>query len=244
MALTIQSNLQWAGQGMERPEAFLFDMDGLLLDSERVYRDVAIELMRPMGFDHAQAEAHFMTLVGNSGPEGLRRIAAFAGSRERAVAFNDAMHAGVKAALETHVPLRPMVREALAALARQGARMAVVTSTHGANARRHLAHSGLLDHFEFVVAGDEVRANKPDPAPYLQAAEFFGMDPRHCAAFEDSDPGTTSAVTAGCHTTQIPDLRPIGQALPDLGQRVAPNLWAALEGLGVLKGSESSLTQS
>ena len=225
---------------MDTPAAFLFDMDGLLLDSERVYRDVAVALMRPMGFDPVQAEAHFMTLVGNSGAEGLRRITTFAGSQESALTFNDAMHAGVQAALEAHVPLRPMVREALAALAVQGARMAVVTSTHGANARRHLAHSGLLDYFEFVVAGDEVRANKPDPAPYLQAADLLGMDPRHCAAFEDSDPGTTSAVTAGCQTTQIPDLRPVGQALPDLGQRIAPNLWEALEGLGVLKGAESS----
>jgi len=226
---------------MERPEAFLFDMDRLLLDSERVYRDVAIELMRPMGFDHEQAEAHFMTLVGNSGAEGLRRIMAFAGLQENAIAFNEAMHAGVKAALEVHVPLRPMVRKTLGALAGQGARMAVVTSTHGANARRHLRHCGLDEYFEFVVAGDEVPANKPDPAPYLQAADLFGMDPRRCAAFEDSDPGTMSAVAAGCRTTQIPDLRPIGQALPELGQRIAPNLWAALEGLGVLSGAESSL---
>ncbi len=219
---------------MNYPKAFLFDMDGLLLDSERVYRDVAIGLMRPMGYQDTEAEAHFLTLVGTSGAEGLRRIEVFAGSPSRARAFNDAMHAGVAHALAAHVPLRPTVRETLGALTANGARMAVVTSTHGANARRHLAHAGLLDLFEFVVAGDEVRANKPDPAPYLQAADIFGLDPRTCAAFEDSDPGTTAAVTAGCVTTQIPDLRPADLALPDLGQRIAPNLWAALSGLGVL----------
>lgn len=230
---------QQVRRGMTFPAAFLFDMDGLLLDSERVYRDVAIRLMADMGFDRPEAEAHFLTLVGNSGAEGLRRVRAFAGSHDSAVAFNAAMHAGVSASLDTHVPLRPMVRETLAALAGQGARMAVVTSTHGANARRHLTHAGLLDLFEFVVGGDEVRANKPDPAPYVQAADALGLDPRHCAAFEDSDPGTTAAVRAGCVTTQIPDLRPVGLALPDLGQRVAPNLWAALQGLGVLKAHET-----
>ena len=219
---------------MNTPAAFLFDMDGLLLDSERVYRSVALELMRPLGFDPAEAEAHFMTIVGNSGAEGLRRIRAFTGSQESAEAFNAAMHAGVRRSLAAHVPLRPMVRESLVALADMGARMAVVTSTHGSPARQHLAEAGLIGFFECVVAGDEVKANKPDPAPYLQAAETLGIDPRSCAAFEDSDAGTTSAAGAGCVTTQIPDMRPVGLPLPDVGQRVAPDLWAALHGLGVL----------
>lgn len=218
--------------------AFLFDMDGLLLDSERVYRDVAVSLICPMGYDLDTAEAHFLTLVGTSGAEGLQRMGAFAGSHDKAIVFRDAMHAGVQQALKAHVPLRPMVRETLSALAQRNARMAVVTSTHGAHARRHLAQADVLDHFEFVLGGDEVAANKPDPAPYLQAALLLGVDPQECAAFEDSDPGTTAAVRAGCVTTQIPDLRPVGLAFPDLGQRIAPDLWSALNGLGVLKAAE------
>ena len=111
--------------------------------------------------------------------------------------------------------------------------MAVVTSTNRAPALAHLEHAGLLDYFELVVGGDEVSANKPDPAPYLQAAAALGVDPTQCAAFEDSDLGTQAAVSAGCLTTQIPDLRP-PVPLPALGQKVAANLVEAMQNLGLL----------
>jgi beta-phosphoglucomutase-like phosphatase (HAD superfamily) len=120
------------------------------------------------------------------------------------------------------------VAEVLTDLAGQGARMAVVTSTLGDRARHHLEVAGLLGHVEFVLGGDEVRATKPDPAPYLQAAERLGVNPNHSAAFEDSDRGIAAAVAAGCHAVQIPDLRPVDKPLPDLGQMVARTLAEAV----------------
>ena len=109
--------------------------------------------------------------------------------------------------------------------------MAVVTSSHRVNALHHLEIAGLAHHFELVVAGDEVPANKPDPAPYLQAAAALGIDPRACAAFEDSDPGIASATRAGCIAFQIPDMRPKNVPLPMLGQRTATNLAEAVAAL-------------
>ena len=132
------------------------------------------------------------------------------------------------------VPLKDHVPEVLEALRGQGARMAVVTSTYGEPARQHLQHAGIFEYFEQVKAGDEVSANKPDPAPYREAAEALGVDPKDFVAFEDSDLGTQAAVAAGCLTYQIPDLRPAGKALPDLGQKVRPNLRAALIDLGLI----------
>ncbi len=213
---------------MAKFAAYLFDMDGLLLDSERVYQDVAVSLLRDMGFDSATAEAEFLTLVGNSGARALARITEIVGDQDKAVVFNTAMHAGVRDSLASHVPLRPKARESLEHLAGQGARMAVVTSTHGHAARQHLKSAGLIDFFDSVTGGDEVSANKPHPAPYLEAAAGLGVDPHECAAFEDSDPGITAAITAGCTGVQIPDLRPVGVPLPQLGQHIAPDLWSAL----------------
>jgi HAD superfamily hydrolase (TIGR01509 family) len=112
--------------------------------------------------------------------------------------------------------------------------MAVVTSTGRARARRHLDEAGLLHHFHDVVGGDEVPANKPDPAPYLEAARRLKVDPSRAAAFEDSDQGTAAAIAAGCVTVQIPDLRPPGRPMPRIGQHVAGDLRAAFDLLGLL----------
>ena len=214
--------------------AFLFDMDGLLLDSERVYCDIAADLMLPMGFAPDHARAQVLTLVGKSGVGSLNRLREILGPDADIEAFHSTWHGRVRETLEENVPVKATVRDSLTALAGAGARMSVVTSTHRANALHHLEKAELAEFFELVVAGDEVPANKPDPAPYLQAAAALGLDPRHCVAFEDSDPGTTAAVRAGCRTTQIPDMRPPDHPLPDLGQHVAPDLWAALCALGVL----------
>ncbi|MFY0680221.1 MAG: HAD family phosphatase [Thalassovita sp.] len=210
------------------PQAYLFDMDGLLLDTERVALRSFLKAIEGSGVPLATAEPFFMTLVGTSVAHSNQMMDAFLPSSLDADQVRADWDRHFAAELAQGVPLRPTVRETLAALAGQGARMAVVTSTKGRNARAHLDHAGLLAHFDFVVGGDEVVANKPDPAPYLKAAAEFGFDPQDCAAFEDSDKGIAAAMAAGCHAVQIPDLRPEGTALPKLGQMLAKDLAEAV----------------
>lgn len=210
------------------PQAYLFDMDGLLLDSERLALTSFLDTVEPLGVARGRAAPFFLTLVGTSSEttnEMLRGFLPQELAPEEVIAlwrqnFDHALHAGV--------PVKAGVRAVLQELSGQGAVMAVVTSTLGARARAHLAQADLLQHFQVVIGGDEVRATKPDPAPYLQAAEVLGKDPRCCAAFEDSDRGIAAAVAAGCHAVQVPDLRPAGLALPDLGQMVAASLPEAI----------------
>lgn len=213
---------------MTPPAAYLFDMDGLLLDSERVFLAQAFRLLEPTGRTRDDIHAFFLTMVGSGGAESIRRLTEYLGDVAAAEAFYTTWHEGVTEALEQGVALRPTVRRTLAALSKQGCRMAVVTSTHGHRARHHLTTADLLKYFEIVTGGDEVSANKPDPTPYLDTAAALGLDPRHCAAFEDSDRGITSAMAAGCRGVQIPDMRPADLPLPDLGQGVASDLWQAV----------------
>lgn len=217
---------------MTKFAAYLFDMDGLLLDTERLFCDIAVEMLVPHGFVPHEIKAHFLTLVGSSGAESTRKLSAFLAGKLDSAHFHNAWHDNLRQRLEDHVPLRPTVLTCLDHLAGQGARMAVVTSTHGHAARHHLKTAGLLHYFESVTGGDEVSATKPDPAPYREAAAGLGVDPRDCAAFEDSDPGTASATKAGCRVVQIPDLRPVDKPLPDLGQLIAGDLWAAVHAVG------------
>lgn len=211
------------------PEAYLFDMDGLLLDSERVAMSSFLDTVVPKGIALAQAEPFFLTLVGTSAATTNAMLLEFLPTALKPAEIIEEWRANFYAAIAAHLPVKDGVAEVLAGLAGQGARMAVVTSTMGDRARHHLEVAGLLGHVEFVLGGDEVRATKPDPAPYLQAAERLGVDPRRCAAFEDSDRGIAAAVAAGCHAVQVPDLRPFGKPLPDLGQMVAGTLAEAVQ---------------
>jgi len=216
-------------------DALLFDMDGLLLDTERVALDTFVALATPLGLDAATAELEFLHLVGTSYAVTEDRVAALFPNHNATQLMQD-WSAAMDKTLADAVPLRPHVAELVPKLAALGRPMAVVTSTQGDRARAHLDHAGLLPHFNRVLGGDEVRANKPDPAPYLEAAAALGVTPTRAAAFEDSDRGVTAAVAAGCHTVQIPDLRPPGQPLPDLGQAVARDLRYATQILGLFSG--------
>lgn len=211
-------------------------MDGLLLDSEREFMESLIEIGMPVGFSRAQLETFFKTLVGTSVSVTSSKLATFLPNGIDVTDFETRWRSANAERRGGAIPLRPTVQDVLPALARAGHRMAVVTSTKRAPALEHLKHAGLLDYFELVVGGDEVSANKPDPAPYLQAARELRVDVKRCAAFEDSDLGSRAAVAAGCVTTQIPDLRP-SEPLPELGQRIAPDLQTAVVNLGLLEAS-------
>ena len=219
---------------MTKPAAFLFDMDGLLLDTERLFLQSFLKLTGQIGIPSTVAEPFFMTLVGTSSKTTSIRLAELLPNGVDPRAFETKWRDMHAQNVSKGAPLKPYVKDVLGSLADQQARMAVVTSTYGEPARHHLQHAGIFEYFEQVKAGDEVSANKPDPAPYREAAEALGVDPNDCVAFEDSDLGTQAAVAAGCLTYQIPDLRPAGKALPDLGQKVRPNLRAALIDLGLI----------
>lgn len=214
---------------MTEPLAYLFDMDGLLLDSERVAQGCFVETVVGFGIAPDRAEAFFRTLIGTSVAEGERMTRDFLPDHVPAAEVERQWNAAYEARIAGGVPLRPTVAETLQRLSGQGARMAVVTSTRGARARGKLAVSGIAEHFEFVLGGDEVSANKPDPAPYQEAAAQMGLRARDCAAFEDSDRGIASAVAAGCRAVQVPDLRPEHVPLPALGQGIARSLAEAVD---------------
>lgn len=204
--------------------AYLFDMDGLLLDTERLFMQPFLEMSDELGLPLDQAREFYLALIGTSAAVTSQRLPGYLPSHVAPQDFEAEWRGRYQDLIQHGIPMRPGVTQVLNDLKGQGARMAVVTSTQGEMARAKLAQTGILEVFELVKAGDEVSANKPHPAPYQEAAAALGVSPHDCAAFEDSDTGITAAVAAGCHAVQIPDLRPEGKPLPDLGQLVAPTL--------------------
>lgn len=208
--------------------AALFDMDGLLLDTERVGMEVFMTLLKSYDIEPESAAILYKGVVGTSHAN-TRRVISDAIPGLDIEALDQDWSAGIAARLCENVPLRPSVRDALDHVANKGAAMAVVTTTRTDRARHHLEVAGLLPYFRDVIGVDRVRAPKPDPAPYMMGAAILGEAPTDCAAFEDSDTGTTAATRAGCQAWQIPDLRPDGKPLPELGQRHAKTLLEAVQ---------------
>lgn len=188
--------------------AVLFDMDGTLVDSEKIW-DVSLERLA----DHLGGEltpALRASLVGSS-------LGGTIATLHRAFELPpDADHAAsaeylveeTAAMFRQQIVWQPGAQELLAELAAAGVPMALVTST----VRRltDLVLDGMGRHwFAATVCGDEVEHPKPAPDPYRRAADLLGVDPVHCAAIEDSDTGTTSALAAGCATLTVPCDAPV-----------------------------------
>jgi HAD superfamily hydrolase (TIGR01509 family) len=196
--------------------AAIFDMDGLLLDSERVIMQTWLHCAREAGL--SLSETDFLSVVGASAAQSRSRLtqllggsAAFESVRVQARDILEGMPGVV-------FPLKPGAQQILLKLRERGVPCAVASSTQVSEVRRRLAKVGVLDCFQAVAGGDEVPESKPDPAVYLLAANRIGVLPSQCLAFEDTDHGASSAHAAGMRVVVIPDLRShdFGHALMQL----------------------------
>ena len=187
-------------------EAVLFDMDGLLIDTEAVYVEAlqaaarALELEMPLEFCHS--------MVGIPGRECDALIEAFFGGSFRIEPFRALFSSHARNLLESHIPVKPGVVELLDFLGGRGLPLAVATSAGRATAERHLGRAGLLDRFQAVATRDDVLRAKPHPDVYLEAARRLGVAAERCIAFEDSNVGLTAAHAAGSMAIMVPDILP------------------------------------
>lgn len=180
------------------PAAVLFDMDGLLIDSERLalasIAQAAAALARPI----PDPVAH--RLIGLGRDNGSKVLLAALGPDFPVVRFWQAWHDDYRHRVADGVPAKAGATHALAALQAQNVRCAVATSTETDLARHKLEKAGLLRYFDVVVGRDAVPHGKPAPDLYLHAADRLGAQAGQCWAFEDSLPGLTAAVAASART--------------------------------------------
>ncbi|WP_310376310.1 HAD family hydrolase [Catenuloplanes atrovinosus] len=180
----------------------LFDMDGTLIDSEKVWEIAIVELGRSYGGEISEAARAAM--VGTAMEESMRIMHRDLGQPWRDPAAGAlALEDRVVELFRSGLVWRPGAMVLLAAVRAAGIPTALVTST-----RRRLVEVALdtlgRDSFDVVVCGDEVSANKPDPAPYRTAADALGVDITACVAIEDSPAGIASARAAGATVLAVP----------------------------------------
>jgi len=188
--------------------AAIFDMDGLLIDSERPIMAAWIEAARTLDIELSQS--HYLQVVGLATAESELILGALLGGPE---AYRHAID-HVRKLLQLQradglpmFPIKPGAAEFLGALRQRGTRCAVASSSTSGQIQACLGSLGVLHHFEAFAGGDEVARAKPDPALYLLAAERLGVAPAECVAFEDSENGAKAALAAGLRVVIVPDLK-------------------------------------
>jgi HAD superfamily hydrolase (TIGR01509 family) len=185
--------------------AVLFDLDGLLVDSEPVWFEVESAVMARLGGQWGPADQ--AALIGGSLDRTVTYLLARAAQPAQASRpeverwLLDEMTALV---LTRGLPARPGARELLAEVAGAGVPHALVTSSARQIMQAALAVTGMR--FPVTVCGEDVRHTKPDPEPYLLAAARLGVAPGGCVVLEDSPSGAAAARAAGCPVIAVPSV--------------------------------------
>jgi HAD superfamily hydrolase (TIGR01509 family) len=190
-------------------QAVLFDMDGLLIDSERLWLEVETETMRWLG--GTWGEEQQKQLVGSSLDRASAYMLELTGADVPAAEVGRRMVDGMVERLTTCVPMMPGAKELLTQVRDAGVPAGLVSSSHRALVDPALDAMGR-ELFALSVAGDEVGRTKPDPEPYLTAAARLGAVPGRCVVLEDSPNGVAAAEAAGCPVIAVPCLLPIPEA--------------------------------
>ena len=204
-------------------KAVIFDVDGTLLDTERIYmqawKDAAAEqgyvmpdsvLQKTRAVNTKDAARIFETEIGNG--------FSYAVTRPIRVRIAEEI-----IARESPI-LKPGVPELLDYLENRGIRLAVASSTNTKMTKEHLAASGIADRFEVIVGGDQITNGKPHPDIFLKAAECLAEAPETCIVVEDSPAGIRAGSAAGMHTVLVPDQAAITQQIVDLSDAVLKSL--------------------
>lgn len=215
-------------------EALIFDMDGLLFDSERVvqrswnivgnelgFGQVGENIYNTLGMNLKSRTEYFKNVYGADFPMDL-----FA-ERTREIYY--------KIAREEGVPLKPGVRALLEYGRQHGYKMGVATSSRQQHAVNAMKESGIYDYFESCVFGDMVEHAKPDPEIYETACRKLGTDPENAMALEDAPNGIRSASQAGMYAVMIPDLVQPDEIMKKTAYRICKNLYEVIDLLEHMK---------
>jgi HAD superfamily hydrolase (TIGR01509 family) len=185
-------------------EAVVFDMDGILFDTERLWgeawkhasaklgcADASVLREKAMGLNQTQLKQLFLKNFGTNFPyeEYMKLV--------REDIANNIEQNGL--------PVKPGLYELLDYLKQNGYKIAVATSTERRSAMEYFDMAGITQYFDGILCGDMVEISKPDPDIYLKTAALIEVKPQNCMALEDSPNGLLSANRAGMKTVMVPD---------------------------------------
>jgi HAD superfamily hydrolase (TIGR01509 family) len=190
-------------QPMTSPiRAVVFDLDGLMFNTEALFHKVASDALRARG--KSFTPELMQAMIGRRAAEAVGALKTLAGLEEPVEDFMAETRARFAAEVDTAVHPTPGLFALLDHLGRRGLPLAVATSSRRAYAEQLLGRHGLRGRFAFILASEDVARGKPDPEIYLRAAERFGVPAGSVLVLEDSAPGLAAAKAAGAFAVGVP----------------------------------------
>ena len=190
--------------GTRMVDAVLFDMDGVVLDTEKLYTRFWQEAANALDYPMTKEQALGMRSLNRGA--GLAKMQSYFGQnvdyeaiRNKRIELMDAF------VTREGVTVKPGIHELLGYLKAQGIKTAIATSSPLERTMLYLTSVGLQDSFDELVSGYMVEKGKPEPDIFLYAAKKLGVEPKRCMVLEDSPAGILAAHRAGCKPVMIPD---------------------------------------
>lgn len=212
-------------------QAVVFDMDGIIFDSEAKVVECWVETAEKYGIKDIETLCH--KCLGTNSAETKRIALEFYGEdfpydeykAEMSALYHERYDGG-------RLPMKPHVKELLEFLRENGIRVALASSTRTQVVHDQLRDAGIISYFDKLVCGDMVSRSKPAPDIFLRACEELRVEPSSALAIEDSYNGIRSAHAAGMHPVMVPDLAPPTAEMEQLADVILPSLKEVIEYIG------------
>lgn len=196
-------------------KAVIFDMDGLLLDTEKLLVRFWVQAANEAGFPMTRENAlSIRSLHRSFAVPYLKEL--FGEEFDYAKIRSRRMELMSDYLSKNPLELKPGAVELLTFLNERGLHTAIATATDMERTRDYLQRTGVLEKFDTLVSAAMVERGKPKPDIYIYAAKQLGLKPEECIALEDSPNGVRSAADAGCKTIMVPDLTPPDNELSNI----------------------------
>lgn len=208
-------------------EAVIFDMDGLLLDTETLAMAALVSAGQELGYDMKEEFCYLM--IGAPADKCRALVTEAYGADFPLERYFATQEVHLRAMVDAgKMQLKKGVIEILDELDRRGLKRAIATSSSRLRTDHHLQLAGIAGRFQHIVTRDDVTRGKPNPDPYLKAASLLGVAPENCLALEDSYNGVRAAVAANMRVIMIPDLLPATDEMHAVAHKVAQDLHEAI----------------
>lgn len=210
----------------------IFDMDGLLLDTERIWQETWREIAQERGIQLKPGFA--FAICGTSGTKACQVCSEYYQVDEKTgeEIFRQGLRLGSEHLKNTVPEIKAGAETILARMKRWNIRTAVASSSPMSLIRLNLEKTGLLSRFDVITSGAGLPHGKPAPDIFLKAAELLNLAPEDCYVFEDSFNGVRAGHNAGCTTIMVPDLVPPDDEMKRTADGIFSTLGDAADAIG------------
>ena len=212
-------------KSMNKNMTVIFDMDGVILDTEMIYMLAWENLAPEIGIEVQFARDLVLACTGTTSATTKKIMIEMLGSEEKYEKSVELSRQYFQKYINDNgIPVKKYAREILKYLHDNNIPVGLASSTKEATVRQQMRDTGLYDYFDVILGGDNVVNGKPAPDIFLDCAQKLSADPKTCYVIEDSFNGIRAAHAAGMHPIMVPDLRQPDDEIKGLSKAILPDL--------------------